>query len=657
MTEFTLEQVQKGLERVAPVKPTYAPGKPEDSYSLDDIEKVLNEKPDRQDVIENPPAAQLDIDQNNIFTAASQRTTPIMVNHRKNFVSDQVHQMDNGDIYYQDAEGKLIPTDHTKHVVLQDPEDSRYKVFNRTKETNESALAGMARLVTNANVTGAVGYKAVKSVAPRVLESAERIGATVPRAAATDNPAVHATARIVSKLPGGAGPLEQGAEKMAGSLDNAASRAAEIPVGGVAADVKSAGNAAVEGITETIRPKGALAQKVSDAYDNVDKLILPNKLAAPSKLDNTLAIANRIQHEYEATRKEGFDPALNEVFGAITHPDGVTYLGLKRLIHNVGEMIHTGKIPEGMDEGNLKSLYGALKDDMREFLRHPGSGKAPFDGAKRVQAWERANKIAAGAGQRRRELARILGVNVDKSDENVFKAIVRAAGNGAGADVELLNKARRAMGEDAWKEISSAVTAQMGRRVTQGGEHFNPLQWLKDYDNMSGKAKELIFGNNSAHRQAIEDIKTVAERFPAALDLSHRTSDIAHVVTGGALFHQPGKVMQVIGALNVFSRALAKPATAKSLAKWAKRREDYMMAPPQTRQYSRGGEKYYHAPDARRRQLVAATDELAQAVGRDADARKEFNEKLAAVGEKAVTAGVFVQHLVRWLHGGVEHGH
>lgn len=646
--DFTLDQIQQGFDKAKPV-PDRKVDKPDDSYSLDQVQEGFKKIaiPTKQaPQPENSPATQLLIDHRNALLAAAQKTTPIMAGHQKNYVGE-AEVYDDGSVYYRGEDGKLIPTDPEKHVVLQDPIDSKHKVFNRSKDTNEGTLAGIARLITGAAVTSPIqvvraGTAGVSGTS-KVLEAADRIQTPIPRAALSNNPVVHTTARVVSHLPGGAGPLERGAENMATGLENAAGRAAEIPTG-VVSTPEIAGSAAKTGLNETIRPGGALTDKVKAAYDKVDSMLPTPAATKNAALDNTRGIAGKIQTEFEATRKEGIDPTLNEVINAVTHPDGVNYVGLKRLIHNVGEMISTGKIPEGMDAGNLKRLYGSLKDDMREFLlQRRVDGSVPPDAGARVRAWEQANKVAAGVAARREQLAKVLGLTTDRSDEAVFHALMRAGSSGAGADAKLLNMARRSMNPDAWAEVQSAVTNKMGWRVGKGGEHFDPQNFMKDYDGLSDKAKDAFFGPaGSAHRQAIEDIKTVTRRFPQALDLSHRTGEVGHLLATGAALHEPSKLAGVMGTMNIFSRALAKPATAKSLATWAKRYENYALAP---------------GSDARRRQLASATDQFAQVMGRDIDSRKETQKNMATVASKVITPVAIAGHIAKWLWDSVEQHH
>lgn len=101
-------------------------------------------------------AAQLAGDFLNQGSAAGQRTTPNITAQMKNFISDDVHQNDAGEVLYRDpGTGKLVPTDQNKQVALRDPADGKIKVFARSTETNEGALSAAGRLMGTGMAAGA----------------------------------------------------------------------------------------------------------------------------------------------------------------------------------------------------------------------------------------------------------------------------------------------------------------------------------------------------------------------------------------------------------------------------------------------------------------------------------------------------------------------
>lgn len=115
------------------------------------------------------PAAQMAIGHENALAAASQSTTPDVSQYGGKLISTQAFEDDGGNIHYLDPETKkLKPVNASTQVAIRDPADNTVKVFDRSDATNEGALAGVARVVTNANMAGAPTARASLSAAPRV---------------------------------------------------------------------------------------------------------------------------------------------------------------------------------------------------------------------------------------------------------------------------------------------------------------------------------------------------------------------------------------------------------------------------------------------------------------------------------------------------------
>ena len=165
------------------------------------------------------PAAELTLDFMNQGSAAGQRTTPNINAQMKNFISDDVHENDAGEILYRDPKsGKLVQTDQNKQVALRDPADGKIKVFARTADTNEGVLSAVGRLIGTGMATGA---PAARASAPEVVQAATRsvpegtgitqaatrlsdvIGApvNVPLAISSDSTAVQRVGQGIRNIP------------------------------------------------------------------------------------------------------------------------------------------------------------------------------------------------------------------------------------------------------------------------------------------------------------------------------------------------------------------------------------------------------------------------------------------------------------------------
>jgi len=137
-------------------------------------------------------AAELTLDFLNQGSAAGQRTTPNINAQMKNFISEDVHENDAGEILYRDPKsGKLVPTDQNKQVALRDPADGKIKIFSRTADTNEGVLSATGRLVGTGMATGA---PAARASAPELIQAATR--------AAPEGTAVTQAATRLSEVTG-----------------------------------------------------------------------------------------------------------------------------------------------------------------------------------------------------------------------------------------------------------------------------------------------------------------------------------------------------------------------------------------------------------------------------------------------------------------------
>lgn len=124
------------------------------------------------------PAAQLAGDFLNQGSAAGQRTTPNIGAQMKNFISDDVHENDAGEVLYRDQTGKLVPTDQAKQVALRDPADGKIKIFARSPATDEGALSSAGRLLSTGMGAGAPTARPGLPATPAIQPKASDIFAT-----------------------------------------------------------------------------------------------------------------------------------------------------------------------------------------------------------------------------------------------------------------------------------------------------------------------------------------------------------------------------------------------------------------------------------------------------------------------------------------------
>lgn len=533
-------------------------------------------------------AERLTLDFMNQGSAAGQRTTPNIDAQMKNFISDEVHQNDAGEVLYRDPKsGKLVPTDQSKQVALRDPADNKIKIFARTPDTNEGVLSSAGRLLGTGLAVGAPTSRAAQIAAPvaeaaqelrpgqQVIAAADRLSATgspvqVPRAVATDNMSVQQAGAATSNVPVAGTPLVKAAERTIAQLGT---KADEVSQGfGSGKSVAEAGDTARTAVKDWIT--GESAATASKLYKRVDDLVDPNVKTPLTATRDTIA-------DIAAKRSAAGLPsgkATDSVLEAVQRNDGLTYEGVKTLRTTIGEDMARGILPEGVSAGELKSIYGALTKDLEAATQAAGGDKASA-------ALARANNYYRLASERRESLAKIVGADGNAPAEAVLSRIEAMAGSTSRADISKLAQARKAIGADDWNELASTIVSRLGRDVE--GE-FSPQRFITAYGKISDAGKNVLFrsGGKSELANHLDDIARVSSRFKELQKFAN-PSGTARAGFGGLIgagaFAEPITTLTTVLGGRVLATALAKPATAASIAKWARANEGLVRAPSPAR--------------------------------------------------------------------------
>lgn len=267
-------------------------------------------------------------------------------------------------------------------------------------------------------------------------------------------------------------------------------------------------------------------------------------------------------------------PTTQMIMGAVNKPGGMTYQGLKDLRTKVGQMMSGQIAPEaGTDQPLLKSYYGALTKDMRDTLQR-GSGQDA------VNAFDKANRVAAKISDRREALSSIIGAKGDAAPAEVLGRIEQLAGSRSTADIQTLVKARKAVGPEVWDEMSSAIINRMGRDAEGNfsGDRFLTAYGSKEQETTKGLSpagKNVLFRSTgeTERAQALDDIATLssaAKNMSRFASTSRSGSPTALLGIGALLMHNPIQGMAAILGGNVTARILASPISVKPAAQWSK---------------------------------------------------------------------------------------
>ena len=418
------------------------------------------------------------------------------------------------------------------------------------------ALPGIG-LRSASEVPEAITAAAPLTKTQEIAQAADRLGVSIPRAAATDSIPLQATSGAIKEMPIIGTPLVKASRQAAQGIENAVSDTASSYGTG---KTFAGGQAAKTGLTNWITDKsGDIADRL---YGSVDRHIDPS---IPSPLSATKQMADNISAKnIQAGLPAG--KAVDIVQNAVNAENGLPYDAIKTLRTRVGELSSSGILPEGMSKGDLKQIYGSLTTDLRNSAQQAGGDAG-------VAAFDRANGLYSQIADKRQALASIVDGDASAPPEQVLSRITQMAGGKSGADIQKLTQARKAMGADNWNEVSAAIINRMGRAAEDAD--FSGNRFVTSWNNMSEGGKNLLFNStgNEGGAQAMNDLVTVSNAHKRLLELGNPSGTGRSVTVGailGGLATEPMSTLTAALGGNVFARVMASPVTAKEATTWAR---------------------------------------------------------------------------------------
>jgi hypothetical protein len=414
-------------------------------------------------------------------------------------------------------------------------------------------------------VMPSAGAAAAGPTAKEIVEASERLSSSgspvqVSKVVASQNEPLLNISSIAKDTPWAGTPLKTAAEKTTQQLE---SKVEQLAGGNTR---ESAGTIAKEALEDWIGNRSK--QAVSKAYDKVDDLIT-NPAVRP--LDATRKTAQAIQDNLNKEMKVlGDDPAVAKLMNAITDPNGLSYKGTKELRTLVGDMLDNPQDIYKGASGSLKKLYGALTEDLKEIVKESG-------GAKALAEFEKASNFNKQVSDQRNALLRITGKQTtSRSGDQIFDTLLKQAGSSGATDIPKLALAKSVMKPDEWEAVSRAMIDRLSVNKTTNA--FDPASFFRQYGKLSDKGKDILFGEATAGsygmRHALEDLATIGTRIDRLNAIkSQQGSGEKKLLTVGefiALAFHPVKAAAGLTAGRAFSSAMAEPATAQSVARWAK---------------------------------------------------------------------------------------
>lgn len=175
--------------------------------------------------------------------------------------------------------------------------------------------------------------------------------------------------------------------------------------------------------------------------------------------------------------------------------------------------------------------------------------------------------MPVGSGPMRDLATAVLGKN-GKTDEALFSAIDAYARSGGRADVQTLADIVRNIPEKDRGDLAGAIIRNLGHSDQANG--FSPEKFATEWKKYTPQAKSVLFGNAGAHRQALDDIAAISQRYKEVGRRFGNPSGTAQNVAGmgvlaSVVTHPYVAIPSLVGGA-IFARLLSAPASAQKVA-------------------------------------------------------------------------------------------
>jgi len=461
-----------------------------------------------------------------------------------------------------------------------------------------------------------------RQAASNVVDTFAQAGETPTIGQATGSRTYQGAESMLSRVPGGAGPMiKKGVslqENLANKVEDMANNLAPK------ANPEQAGRAIYKGITgENSKTAGDAFMVRSRAvqgalYDKLDNYIPTNTEVAAT---NTQAAIERMTAPIIGAENTSRSPLLSNSTmnnlgdslqadmgwksqsGALS--DGITsfvapkdtmpYQALKEIRSRIGQKLSDIDLAPDVPKAQLKQLYGALSQDMEMAAKDAGP--------EAYKAFRRANGYTAALHDRIDLLQSVIDKN--GGPEKIFNAATSGTRDGA----TILRGVMKSLPEDGQKMLSASILRRMGKALpgaqNDTGDLFSTERFLTSWNTMSPEAKQATFSRyGTSFNKDMDALASIAANLRAGSKVFANPSGTAQVISqqaawyttiGALLTGHPavaGTEAGLIGSANLAARALTSPkivnwmvkttekpigtlpAQINNLATWAKNQND-----------------------------------------------------------------------------------
>jgi hypothetical protein len=403
------------------------------------------------------------------------------------------------------------------------------------------------------------------------LEAFAAAGTTPTVGQGTQGRVARAAESLLSRVPGGAGVMAKKAQGEASDIGGALQRTADDLA--PKTNPTTAGRAIERGITGSGGFVDRFKAKTRELYDAVDQY-MPGDTAVPLKATQSfLAKVSAPTKGAEQTSAALANPklgAIGEALGAdlAANNGALPYEAAKALRTRVGEMIANAGIVSDVPRGELKQLYGALSQDIRN------------QAAKDPKAYAAANRAENYYRAGMDRLDKVESV-VDRAGgtEKIFQAATAGTREGA----TTLRSVMQSLKPDEARVVSSAVVRRLGRAnpgaQNDVGDAFSTETFLTNWNGMSKEAKAALFDRMGPKvRSDMDHIARVASNLrdgskvfrnpsgtsDATAQIAAAGSALTALLTGNTA--ALGALGATVGGSNLMARGMTSPTFVRWLA-------------------------------------------------------------------------------------------
>jgi len=401
-------------------------------------------------------------------------------------------------------------------TLLAGTEDTRNlptRVADAGLTAGVNAVGARVGDLVSQGVRAAVGpvQRYARGLATRTAGSdATRLGVDPTAGMVTGNNAVQIVEQSLGQMPGGAGPMQEAAERVLAQMDQAAQ---DVGAQYGRAQTQQGAGGVMRAAAENAAERFAQRRQVLD--DQLGQLIgddtmvpTPNVRALVAQLEAELAEAPAsragvLQGTLDRARAilEDVAPTRNAQ-GQATSAAGLRFRTLRQIRTDIGRDLErpdvSGYTPAS--EASARRLYAALSQDVSGAAR--GAGPDALTALRTHDRYVRFNRNTT--------IPTLQKIADAGTDEHAFNIAMSAAKDGGST----LGRLRRSYTPEEWGVVASSVLSKLGRAnagrqeasaVGEVADTFSPATFLTNWSKLAPESKLALFGG-TRYREIVPEL-------------------------------------------------------------------------------------------------------------------------------------------------------